>query len=125
MTQNAAVPNKEVLDMLVEITRYGARFYDQSAERVNDRGLKSLFMRIAEAKHALVRNFTGADEASRAPLAASGSLLGASQRQYAEIRDRIGSGSNYRPCPPEREEELLKWTDKQCCHPDPPAPLKP
>ena len=124
MTQNAAVPNKEVLDMLVEITRYGARFYDQSAERVNDRGLKSLFMRIAEAKHALVRNFTGADDAARAPLAASGSLLGEYQRQYAEIRTRIGSGQNYLAGLAHLEEQLLKAIDKQVFEPGTPLSLR-
>jgi len=121
MTQNSVapsvIPNREVLDMLVEITRYGARFYDQSAERVQDRGLKSLFLRLALAKHALVRNFTGADDERKAPLAAAGSLLGEYQRQYAELRTRIGSGQNYLGGLAHLEQQLIKAIDRQVFEP--------
>ena len=116
MTKNPVGSNKEVLDMLVDISRYGARFYDQSAERVTDRSLKALFTRMAEAKHALVRNFSTSDAAAQ-PLAASGSLLGEYQRQYAELRTRIGAGSAYIPALAHLETQLLKAIDKQVFEP--------
>ena len=128
MTQNSVapnkIPNKEVLDMLVEITRYGARFYEQSAERAQDRALKALFLRMADAKHALVRNFTGADDAPRQPLAASGSLLGEYQRQYAELRTRIGTGQPYLAGLAHLEEQLAKALDKQVFEPGMPLGIR-
>jgi uncharacterized protein (TIGR02284 family) len=124
MTQNSVVPNKEVLDMLVEISRYGARFYDQTAERVQDRGLKSLFMRMAEAKHALVRNFSSSDDASKQPLAAPGSLLGEYQRQYSELRTRIGTGQAYLAGLAHLEQQLLKALEKQAFEPGMPLSLR-
>jgi uncharacterized protein (TIGR02284 family) len=119
MTQNSVAPrtNKEVLDMLIDISRYGARFYDQSAERVEERSLKMLFKRMADAKHALVRNFSTSDGAGRQTLAAAGSLLGEYQRQYAELRTRIGAGNAYVSALAHLETQLLKAIDKQVFEP--------
>jgi len=120
MTENTQ--RDEVLDMLIEISRYGARFYEQSAERVQDRPLKALFLRMAEAKHALVRNFSSSEDAGR--LAAAGSLVGEFQRRYAELRTRIGSGQPYVPALAQLEQQLLKALDKQVFEPGTPLGLR-
>ena len=117
MNQNPVVPNKEVLDMLIDISRYGARFYDQSAERVSERPLKSLFKRIADAKHALVRNFSSADRPGQQTLAAPGSLLGEYQRQYSELRTRVGAGTAYLGALAHLEGQLMKAIEKHVFEP--------
>ena len=122
MTQNTK--RDEVLDMLIEISRYGARFYEQSAERVQERPLKALFLRMAEAKQALVRNFTTTEDAGRERLAAAGSLVGEFQRNYADIRTRIGSGQPYLPLLAKLEQQLLKAIDKQVFEPGTPLGLR-
>jgi uncharacterized protein (TIGR02284 family) len=115
----------EVLDMLVDVSRYGARFYEQAAAKVEDRTLKALFARMAQAKQAVAVNFSSQADDGRERLAPAGSLLGEFQRRYAEIRSRLSSGGyGYLDQLLHIEQELVKALAKAAFEPATPLSIQ-
>ena len=83
----------QVLDILLDITRKGMRFYEQAAAKTSDRALAATFTRIARAKLALLENFGASPlPEGTGTFTTPGSLSDTFKNFYESMRNRVISG---------------------------------
>jgi len=83
----------QVLDILLDITRKGMRFYEQAAAKTSDRALAATFTRIARAKLALLENFGAAPlPEGTGTFTTPGSLSDTFKNFYESIKNRVIAG---------------------------------
>jgi uncharacterized protein (TIGR02284 family) len=86
----------QVLDILLDITRKGMRFYEQAAAKTSDRALAATFTRIARAKLALLENLGGAAlPEGTGTFTTPGSLSDTFRNFYESIRNRVHAGDEF------------------------------
>lgn len=76
----------ETLNELIQATRDSAAFYADAAKSVQNPGLRSLFVDIAESKQGLVGSMAREVRDEAATPATEGSFLGGLQRIYSKLR---------------------------------------
>ena len=80
----------DTLNDLIEITRDSATFYNDAARAVPNPALKSLFGEMASSKHGLVGAMSREVRAEGAKPATTGTVRGAWDRLYGEVRGQFG-----------------------------------
>lgn len=92
-TSNAELREEKVetLNELIQAMRDSAAFFADVAKSVQNPGLRSLFVDIAESKHGLVGSMAREVRDEAAEPAAQGSFLGGLQRIYSKLRADIST----------------------------------
>src|SRR5437764_3756231 len=81
----------QVLDILLDITRKGMRFYEQVAAKCADRALAATYTRMARAKLAVLENF-GVAPVEGAAFTTPGSLADSFRSFYESAKPRAIAG---------------------------------
>ena len=95
MTNIQAVKTEkiETLNDLIEITRDSATFYQDAAKAVPNPALKSLFGEMASSKNGLVGAMSREVRSEGAKPATAGTVRGAWDKLYGEVRSQFGDAS--------------------------------
>ncbi len=97
------------LNDLIEIARDGDKFYTEAAGKVKDAELSALFTRIAGVKRNIVNSLSAAVRAAGGEPAEHGTMVGAMQKMYGNIRATLGDTQyGYVAELEESEDRLLK-----------------
>jgi len=86
----------QVLDILLDISRKGMRFYEQAAAKTSDRALAATFTRLARAKLALLENLGASPlPEGTGTFTTPGSLSDTFRNFYESIRNRVIAGDEH------------------------------
>jgi len=97
------------LNDLIEIARDGDKFYTEAAGKVEDAELSALFTRIAGVKRDIVTSLSAAVRAAGGEPAEHGTMVGAMQKMYGNMRATLGDTQyGYVAELEESEDRLLK-----------------
>ncbi len=115
----------ETLNDLIEITRDSATFYNDAAKAVPNPALKSLFGEMASSKHGLVGAMSKEVHAEGATPATTGTVRGAWDKLYGEVRSQFGdSNYGYVSQLEATEDRLMKAFNEVVADDDVPAAVK-
>lgn len=99
----------DTLNELIEITRDSATFYTDAAKAVPNPGLKSLFGEMASSKQGLVGAMSREVRAEGAKPATTGTVRGAWDKLYGEVRTKFGDADfGYVSQLEDSEDRLMK-----------------
>lgn len=105
--------NNHILDDLVSATRDGQDFYEQAANKVENKSLKSLFARIANVKGDIVQGLTSEAGVAGDVPAGSDTWTGNVNKLYSDVRSQLGGKDyGYVGKLEETESHLMKAFDK-------------
>ncbi len=115
----------ETLNDLIEITRDSATFYNDAAKAVPNPALKSLFGEMASSKQGLVGAMSKEVRAEGAKPATTGTVRGAWDKLYGEVRTQFGdSNYGYVSQLEATEDRLMKAFNEVVADDDVPAAVK-
>lgn len=104
----------QVLDILLDITRKGMRFYEQAATQCADRALAATFTRIARAKLTLLENFGAPQTDGTGAFSTPGSLSDSFRSFYESAKAQAIAGDpEMLTLLAEREQRLLDALQKE------------
>lgn len=115
--------NADTLQELVSIARDGAMFYDEAGKEVNDPSLKTLFLRMADHKRALISALSGKLAAAHEDIPTEGTVLGKLRRVYTDVRTSLSSNEAkvYVAQLEETEDRLLEHFEEAITSTDDPT----
>lgn len=103
----------DTLNELIEITRDSATFYQDAAKEVPNQELKRLFNEMASSKQGLVGAMSKEVRTEGAAPAKSGTVRGAWDKLYGEVRSQFGDANyGYVSQLESSEDRLMKAFDE-------------
>ena len=126
-THNSSLRTMKIdtLNELIAITRDSAKFYDEAATKVDNKGLKNLFTNLAAAKNGLVGAMSRDVKLEGATPAQDGTFRGSLHRIYGDVRAKLGSKDFAFVSELEASEDrMLEALNNVIKDKDVPAPIK-
>lgn len=113
------------LNDLIAVARDGKKFYEEAAQKVDDRELSTLFTRIANTKARIVDDLSTTVKTAGGKPEEHGTLVGGMQKMYGNLRSSFGDKRyGFVAELEESEDRLLHAFEDAIADDDTPAPAR-